>query len=563
MNGESGWGEYALSGKADRATAKKGRALEEELGSAIEGEVRFDKTSRALYAADGSNYRRLPIGVVIPRTREDVIRAVALCRKYEAPIFNRGAGTALAGQTCNTAVCLDFSKYLNRIIDIDPEARTAKVEPGVILDQLRTAAASYGLTFGPDPATHTHCTLSGMMGNNSCGIPSVMAGGTADNVHELAILTWMKRRFFIGNTWRAINPNRSGEMPDQANGHENGAGLIRKTERVEKRKSEYARYLVAAGISLAVLLFSQVAGATIATEHMLNPAGPAAARIEGIWWEMLLVYGAVYLITLAALVWALALRKRERRLPGTRFVFITGIAIPTVILVVMLIAAIRDTVGLGGKEPGFRVKVISHHWWFEVRYPELGIVDANEINIPAGVVTDFELQSSAVVHSFWVPRLGGKRDMLPDHPTYLQLTADRPGIFRGTCTEYCAGPHALMAFRLIAHEQASFDEWVRQRRGPPAEPTEPRLVRGRQVFSREGCMACHAIRGLSRARAGPDLTLVGTRGTLGAGTIANSEGGLAGWIANPQAIKPGNMMPRSFMSPEDLHALTAFLRSLP
>ncbi len=175
-------------------------ALESELQASITGEVRFDTTTRALYATDGSNYRRVPIGVVIPRSTDDVIKTVALCRKYSAPIFNRGAGTALAGQTCNVAVCLDYSKYLNHILEIDPEKRTARVQPGVVLDDLRNAAEKYGLTFGPDPATHNHCTLGGMMGNNSCGIHSVMSGRTADNVQELEILTYDGVRMRVGPT---------------------------------------------------------------------------------------------------------------------------------------------------------------------------------------------------------------------------------------------------------------------------------------------------------------------------------------------------------------------------
>jgi cytochrome c oxidase subunit II len=306
-----------------------------------------------------------------------------------------------------------------------------------------------------------------------------------------------------------------------------------------------------------------VSACSEATEHMLNPAGPAAERIERIWWEMFVVYGIVYLITLALLFFALIARRRKASPLGTRFVFVAGIAIPTLILLIMLAIAIHDTMELGKGEADFRVRVVSHHWWFAVYYPDLGIVDANEINIPAGVSTQFELQSHEVVHSFWVPRLGGKRDMLPDHPTYLTYKADQAGDFRGTCTEYCAGPHAQMAFRLIAREPQDFERWAAQSRQPPPEPSEPQLIRGREVFVQEGCIACHAIRGISEANAGPDLTLLGSRRTLGAGTIAHTAGSLAGWIANPQEIKPGNLMPRSYLAPDDLHALTAYLRSLP
>ncbi len=164
--------------------------LQRELRATIRGEVRFDDGSRALYATDSSNYRQVPIGVVIPRDKEDVINTVALCRNHNAPILARGGGTSLAGQCCNVAVVLDFSKYMHRVLEINAEEHWARVEPGCVLDDLREQASKVGLTFGPDPATHTHCTLGGMIGNDSCGVHSVMAGRTADNVQELEILTY-------------------------------------------------------------------------------------------------------------------------------------------------------------------------------------------------------------------------------------------------------------------------------------------------------------------------------------------------------------------------------------
>jgi FAD/FMN-containing dehydrogenase/Fe-S oxidoreductase len=170
------------------------------LKTAIEGEVRFDNGSRALYATDASNYRQVPIGVVIPRTIEDAAVAVALCNRYGAPIVNRGGGTALAGQGCNVAVLVDFSKYLNRVLSIDAVNHVAEVEPGCVLDTLRKAAEKHHLTFGPDPATHDHNTLGGMLGNNSCGVHSVMAGRTSDNVEGLDIVTYDGERLTVGAT---------------------------------------------------------------------------------------------------------------------------------------------------------------------------------------------------------------------------------------------------------------------------------------------------------------------------------------------------------------------------
>ena len=166
------------------------KALEKELRAALEGEVRFDDGSRALYATDSSNYRQVPIGVVVPKTREDVVETVEICRRYGAPLLPRGGGTSLAGECCNVAVVIDFSKYLNRVLEIDPERRLARVEPGCILDDLRAEAAKHGLTFGPDPATHDHNTLGGMIGNNSCGVHAVMTGITVHNVQALEVLTY-------------------------------------------------------------------------------------------------------------------------------------------------------------------------------------------------------------------------------------------------------------------------------------------------------------------------------------------------------------------------------------
>ncbi|MGH7087315.1 MAG: FAD-binding and (Fe-S)-binding domain-containing protein, partial [Stellaceae bacterium] len=174
--------------------------LEHALARCVKGEVRFDRASRAVYATDLSIYRHVPIGVVVPRDSDDVEATVAACRARDVPILGRGCGTSLAGQCCNVAVVIDFSKYMNRILALDPEARRAEVEPGVINDQLREAARAHGLTFAPDPATHAYCTIGGNIGNNSCGVHTVMGGKTVDNVEELDILTYDGLRTRVGAT---------------------------------------------------------------------------------------------------------------------------------------------------------------------------------------------------------------------------------------------------------------------------------------------------------------------------------------------------------------------------
>ncbi len=178
-------------------------ALRDDLEAALDGEVRFSIGDRALYATDASNYRQIPFGVVLPKSAEDVVTAVRLCNAHDVPITPRGGGTSLAGQTCNTSVIVDFSKYMHRILSLNPQKRTAVVEPGVILDQLRDEAEKHHLTFGPDPSTHDHNTLGGMIGNDSCGVHSVMAGRTADNVQSLDILTYDGLRMTVGPTSRA------------------------------------------------------------------------------------------------------------------------------------------------------------------------------------------------------------------------------------------------------------------------------------------------------------------------------------------------------------------------
>src|ERR1700719_3028651 len=191
---------FAELARAAKSAVVDASALASALRRHVRGDVRFDDGSRALYATDGSNYRQVPIGVVLPRDVEDVLATVAICRRFSAPLLCRGGGTSLAGQCCNLAVVVDFSKHMAEILEIDPVRRIARVQPGVILDRLRNAAERHHLTFAPDPATHDHCTLGGMIGNNSCGVHSVMAGKTDDNIEELEILTYDGTRMKVGET---------------------------------------------------------------------------------------------------------------------------------------------------------------------------------------------------------------------------------------------------------------------------------------------------------------------------------------------------------------------------
>lgn len=223
------------------------QSLASHLQRKIKGEVRFDPGSRALYATDGSNYRQVPIGVVIPRDAEDVIETARLCYEYGAPITSRGCATSLAGQCCNVAVIIDYSKYMNKILEIDPVRKLARVQPGVVCQHLRSEAEKHHLTFGPDPATHKWCTVGGMIGNNSCGVHSQMAGRTADNVHELDILLYDGTRMTVGPTTTAEleqvirNGGRKGEIYARLKSlRDCYAGLVRERyPRIPRRVSGY------------------------------------------------------------------------------------------------------------------------------------------------------------------------------------------------------------------------------------------------------------------------------------------------------------------------------------
>lgn len=273
--------------------------LQRDLRDRIKGEVRFDDGSRALYATDASNYRQVPIGVVVPQDVDDVIAAVAVCRVHDAPVLSRGAGTSLCGQGCNVALVIDFSKYMNRVLDIDPQTRVAHVQPGVVLDQLREQANRHGLTFAPDPATHNHNTLGGMIGNNSCGPHSVMGGETVHNVIELDILTYDGVRMTVGATDGAAFEHlcRQGGRPAQivtdlkALAERHGEAIRRRFPPVPRRVSGYnlPRLLPENGFDLAKALVGTEGTCVVVLEARVRLLPNPAERVL-----LVLGYPSVY-----------------------------------------------------------------------------------------------------------------------------------------------------------------------------------------------------------------------------------------------------------------------------
>ena len=301
----------------------------------------------------------------------------------------------------------------------------------------------------------------------------------------------------------------------------------------------------------------------------LDPAGPFAGPLNVLSWTLFAMGAAVLLVVLIALGLAVFGPRRWRtRLGGERLVWIGGLAFPVVVLSALLIWGLSLTSDLSEEpRPGeMRVRVTGEMWWWRVTYlDDQGrevIQDANEVHIPVGRPVVFELDSADVIHSFWVPRLAGKVDMIPGRRNLLRLQADEPGAYGGQCAEYCGGPHALMGLVVVAHEPAAYEAWRAKQAAPSIAASIPHP--GAQVFDRAGCGACHTVNGTAfNGLAGPDLSHVGSRRTLGAGILPNNQGTLAGWIADSQSIKPGNRMPAyPVLDGADVRAVAAWLEAL-
>jgi cytochrome c oxidase subunit 2 len=301
----------------------------------------------------------------------------------------------------------------------------------------------------------------------------------------------------------------------------------------------------------------------------LDPAGYGARRVEGLWWLLFWVSVAVFAEVMVLLGWALIWRRRAnaRVRPGdaTRFVTVLGVGLPFVILVAVYGVGLRDLAALA--EPSDRttltVELIGHRWWWEVRYPDAGATAANEIHLPVGERVRVRVRTADVTHSFWVPQLMPKTDLIAGRVNETWMRAERPGNFRGQCAEYCGLQHAFMALMVVAQPRAGFEAWLARNAAPAVAPRTAAEQRGRAVFERGSCAACHTVRGTTATGSlGPDLSTVASRWSIGAGAVENDPGHLGGWIVNPQQAKPGNAMPPQPVGAQDLPDLLAYLRSL-
>jgi len=321
-----------------------------------------------------------------------------------------------------------------------------------------------------------------------------------------------------------------------------------------------------ASICLALITLAACGG----RQSALNPQGPEALRLTQLGW-LLFALGAGILV-LVVLATAVAVRGPDRLrtlLASARTVIWAGVVFPVTTLTLLLGYGIWLTRGGGialDDPAALRVTVVGEQWWWRVVYQHRGtaVATANEIRIPVGRPLLFVLTSADVIHSFWVPNLGGKVDMIPGRTTHLRLRADQPGVFRGQCAEYCGGSHALMALEVISLSEPEFESWLEDQARPAAEPATTEARRGQELFVAAGCGGCHTVRGTpATGTVGPDLTHLGSRRSVGLDTLPMTEANIRRFIRDGQHVKPGNPMPPfRIFSQADLGAIAAYLAGL-
>jgi cytochrome c oxidase subunit 2 len=319
-----------------------------------------------------------------------------------------------------------------------------------------------------------------------------------------------------------------------------------------------------------------VCGGCAGAQSVLDAQGSQARMLVELIGSVTLVCALVWFAVMIVLLRAIRRRRVEAAGPAPdaarerRMAFVVaGAAIATVLIVSALTVAsfiVSRRIGADAEQP-LVIRVRGWQWWWEVSYPgepaDRTLVTANEIHVPVGRPVRLELAAGDVIHSFWVPNLTGKQDMIPGRDNTLRFTALRAGTYRGQCAEFCGLQHAHMALVVIAQEPAEFDAWRDAQLAPAVAPALPELQAGQQVFMSKPCAACHAIRGTSAAGTlGPDLTHVGSRRSIAAGLFETTRGTLAAWIADPQTLKPGNNMPMVDLSADELQAVSAYLESL-
>lgn len=336
-----------------------------------------------------------------------------------------------------------------------------------------------------------------------------------------------------------------------------------------QRRSAFGRplramTLVAVGVLLAGC-------ARNAPQDTLQPAGHWARRIDDLFQWPFWIAVAIFVIVEGLIVFALLrfrARGRDDRPPrqihGNPKLEVSLAVLPTIILAGIAVPTVGLVHELAQRPTGDHlvVEVIGHQWWWEYRYPN-GVVTATELHIPTGQDVELRLTSADVIHSFWIPKLNGKRDVIPGRFEFLKVRAERPGVYMGQCVEFCGASHANMRLRAVAHEPSEFAAWLAAQERPAPEPAAGSLAaRGKEVFLAQPCFGCHTVKGVSQGRIGPDLTHLASRSTLAGGILKNDTENLAAWLRDPPGEKPGSIMPNLNLSEDDIRALVAYLETL-
>ena len=333
----------------------------------------------------------------------------------------------------------------------------------------------------------------------------------------------------------------------------------------------------------SLLLLTACSDVPISPSNMpsaLDPHGPAAAHLAELWWVMLAFGTGVFVVVIVLLFAALLRGRRGTSVTapdstggdtGRNWPIFGGIVLPLVVIGIVFgysiytLAKVENPQG----KPAVNIEVVGRRWWWEVKYPDQGITTANEIHIPVGLPVQVQLQSADVIHSLWIPELHGKMDLIPTRINNITLEADKIGVYRGECAEFCGLQHAHMGFMVVVESKADFENWLSAQQQPVAAPTDATALQGQKVFMSAGCVFCHTVRGLndkeidrSSVDLGPDLTHLDSRLTIAGASLTKNRGNLAGWIIDAQHVKPGSLMPNMYLNSQDLQALLAYLESL-
>ncbi len=320
---------------------------------------------------------------------------------------------------------------------------------------------------------------------------------------------------------------------------------------------------------IATVVVLALASCSGDSPSMLDPRGSEARHIARAWWVMFSLAIGVYVLVAGFIIVAVVRGRktehgRSSRITDSAFVWFGGIVMPVGVLLVVAVVTVGTTAAL--RKPShspLRVQVVGHDWWWDVRYPATGIREGNELHLPTGTPIEIRLTSDDVIHSFWVPQIGGKVDLIPGQPNYFRFTIEKPGVYRGQCAEYCGLQHANMALYVHADPPGLYERWVAAHRNPPTEPASELATRGALAFQTQSCAGCHTVAGTqAQGHVGPALTNFGSRRSIGAGAVANTPSNLSRWIVNAQRYKPGARMPPLSISPAEVSSIVAYLESL-